>query len=121
MFKNYTVGEGRRENQVQAGRWGQESQGKSLRPQIQGPEVVVKGLLYMVLSGLQVLGVRGSRVQGLVQNLGIKNLGAVQVLGIRVGLQGSSTVQGLASGFGIQDPGMQGLDGGAGSEVHSPG
>lgn len=54
-----------------------------------------------------------------MQNLGIKNLGAAQVLGIRVGLQGSSRVQGLASRFGIQDPRMQGLDGGAGSEVHS--
>jgi hypothetical protein len=49
-----------------------------------------------------------------VQYLGIKNLGAVQALGIRVGMKGSSRLQGLTAGFGMQDPGMQGLDRGAG-------
>lgn len=51
-----------------------------------------------------------------MQTLGTKNLGAVQVLGIRVGLQGSSRVRGLGC---RTLAGMQGLDGGAGSEVQS--
>lgn len=44
-----------------------------------------------------------------MQNLGVKNLGAVQVLGIRVGLQESNRVQGLTAGFGMQ--GLGGVHG----------
>lgn len=44
-----------------------------------------------------------------MQNLGVKNLGAVQVLGIRVGLQESNRVQGLTAGFAMQ--GLGGVHG----------
>lgn len=41
-----------------------------------------------------------------MQNLGMTNLGAVQGLGIRIGLQDPSRVQDSTAGFGVQDPGM---------------
>lgn len=68
---------------------------------------MVYSLRYLVLGGLQVFGVQRCRVQVWGAESRGKGSGCSA---LRLGL--GCRVQGLTAGLRVQDPGMQGLDGG---------